>query len=383
MENPSQVALEDGRADPLDVALEHDWSGEESALFGDPLLDSFAHTFPAATDRAATFFAKARRDGELVGVAPLVLIRKYRSTRLIEPKARRWMDPLIGPFARKTTCLVDTALMAFRHEAPFFARDARDLPLLRSAVLGHLVAEAKEVDTIIVNEPWAGIGPQGGFEGFLQLPLVTASVAGHRNFEDYLKALPKKRRRNAQQERKLFADAGGTMEVAAPPHDRALMRLLHAQLMASEARNRALEVPYSEIMNDFETLCRQQPWLILARLDGAIIGFFAFIPVGGVMHQCHGGLDYERAQAVKTYPNLMHAAVEHAIAQGMRSVSFGPLNNEAKRRAGEPQPVMASFWCRDAVSRFMMKNVMMKRFQVYTGPIPAGAAGPEPVPAVS
>jgi hypothetical protein len=40
------------------------------------------------------------------------------------------------------------------------------------------------------------------------------------------------------------------------------------------------------------------------------------------------------APPIKAYPNLIHAALEYAIESGYREVTLGPLNNEAKRRAG-------------------------------------------------
>lgn len=352
----------------LAVSEEPGWSTEESAAFDDPLIDYFAGYAASSTDGTAVAIAKVRRDGRLVGVAPVVRIRKYRTTRLLAPGSRRWMDPLLGPFARKTVCFVDTSLMGFRYEAPFFALDPADGPAVRAAVIGHLQSQP-DIDTLCVSEPWAGNGAgEPGFTAFLNLPLAVIDLAGCASFDAYLERLSRKRRKNARQERKLFADAGARIEAVHPPYPDRLVDLLHGQLMASARRNEMLEVPYGDVMNAREALERQAPHLLLATIDEAVVGFIAFLVRGTTMHQCHGGLDYARSAEVKAYPNLMHGAVDYAISNGLATITLGPVNNEAKRRASEPLPVVTSFWCSDGMSAFFMKYMMMKRFQVYTGP---------------
>jgi hypothetical protein len=358
------------------VIEESGWTAEESVQFDNSLIDNFAHFARHSTDKVVLSIAKVRSAGELIGVAPLMHLIKYRGTRLLEPKSRRWLDPLFGFFSRKTTCLVDTSLMGFWHRAPFIARNRENELSVRDAVIAHLKRRA-EIDTIIISEPasdptWTR---SHGFTPFLQLPLVRVDVEGCRSFDDYLQRTSKKRRHHVRQERKLFEDRGATIQVLPPPIEPALARTLHRLLTNSANRNASLEVPFSELMNSEEAFCTQRQWVIIARLDGAIIGFFSFIPCGEVIHQCHGGLDYSGSLKVKAYPNLMHAAIEYAIQEGFRQVTFGPLNNEAKRRAGDLAPMMSAFWCRDAVSGFLMRKVLMPRLQVYTGPVGEDVSG--------
>lgn len=361
----------------LTVAEESTWSAAESARFADPLLDNAACFARHPTPRTVLTLAKVRRGGELVGVAPLLRLVRYRGTRLLEPRSRRWMDPLLGPFARATTCMVDTSFMAFRYGEPFLVVDPADLPAVRDAVVRHVLG-SRDVDALMVSEPAgdAGWARERGFRSFLQLPLVRVDLDGVATFGEHLARVGQKRRRNARKERQLFTDAGATVELHEPPLAEDLARTLHELLLQSSRENAAvMEIPFEDLMNS-EPAFREQPQSVLvARLDGVVVGFFAFIRHAGVLHQCHGGFDYARSRAIKAYPNLIHAAVEHALEVGARAVTLGPLNNEAKRRAGSLCPVMMSVGCRSALTRVAMERVLIPRFQIYGGPVEAAARG--------
>jgi hypothetical protein len=352
----------------LEVHEESALPAEEVAQFDCPLIENAACYMARPTPQVRLAFATVRSGPELLGLAPLVIVDGYRGTRLLKDEARRWLDPLVGPFSRKTTCLVDTSFMGSLYEPPFFARRAEDRSAVREAVITYLKGR-EDIDTVIVTEP-AG-NPEAmaacGFQPFLQLPLVRVDVGGCGSFDQYLQRLPAKRRRNVRHDREVFAKAGARFRHHEPPLDRELAGRLHQCLLASAQRNANLEIPYGALLNDFGAFCAQRQWVITAWLDDALVGFFAYIPRRGVMHQCHGGMDYARSYEVKAYPNLMHAAVETAIDQGFREVTFGPLNNEAKRRAGELVPVMSSFRCRSRLTQVFMTKVLMPRFQVYTG----------------
>lgn len=367
------MSLREGAASTqgdLHVSEERTWSAAEAAAFADPLLDNAAHFAPHSTTRTDLTLAKVRRNGELIGAAPLLRLVKYRGTRLLKASARAWMDPLFGPFVRKTSCIVDASFMAFRHGDPFLAVDPNDRRRVREAVVAHLKG-CPDVDKVMISEPAGdpGWARANGFRPFLQFPLVRVELDGCRTLEDYLGKLGQKRRRNVRQERALFAKEGGAMEVIPPPQAPALLADLHRLLLASSAHNSDLEVPYEDLMNSKPALTSQKMWVIVARAGDAIAGFFAFIPAADVIAQCHGGLDYDHSLRLKAYPNLIHEAVVYALANGFRQVTLGPLNNEAKRRAGELAPVMAALWCRDAVSRWLTNRVLLKRFQVYGGDV--------------
>jgi hypothetical protein len=355
----------------LEVTEERTWSQEESALFMNPLFDNFAHFAPHSTDSTNISIAKVRRDGELIGVAPLMRILRYRGTRLLEQRSRRWMDPLMGLFSRSNLCMIDASFMGFRHADPFIALDSSDALGVRESVFTHL-KNCPDVDSVMISEPagdpaWLH---DSGFCTFLQFPLVRIDIEGCRTFDDYLAGIGRKRRHHLRQERKLFAKAGARIEVLAPPIDEDLARELHSCLLASSRRNDdGIEVPFKEVMLSEQAFLAQHQWVIIARLGEEIAGFFSFIPHEGVIAQCHGGFNYEHSLPIKAYPNLIHAAVEYAIESGCREVTLGPLNNEAKRRAGTMKPVMSGIWCRNTATRLLMNNVFVKRFQLYQGEV--------------
>ena len=360
-------------AEQLSVTEETTWTAAEAALFDNPLLDNVAHFLPASRRSTRLTLAKVRRGQELLGVAPVLVLRRYRGTRLLRPDLRARLDRPLGRLSAMTQCLLDTTFLGFAHEAPFLARDPAELPAARAAIIGHLKAR-RDIAAIGITEPAADPATlrQAGFDSFLQLPLMVAETAGCADLEAYLARQTPKRRRNMRSEMKLLADAGGRVRIHPPGQDRALVDRMHALLIQSAQRNAGLEVPHALLLNDYGSFRAQRQWAITVELGGQVIGFFSFLPHRGVMHQLHGGLDYAAGPAVKLYPNLMHAAVVHAIATGARAVSFGPLNNEAKRRVGVEYPVMSSLWVRNPLKRWFSRNWMVPRLDVWRGPMPEG-----------
>lgn len=352
----------------LAVTEESRWSRAESEAFVNPLLDHAAAFIPASRRSTRLTLAKVRRGDRLVGVAPVLVLRRYRGTRLLRPDLAARLDPMFGRVSRATQCLVETSFMGYLDAPPFFAPDPADGPAVRAAVIAHL-QRRRDLDTILVTEPATGAPAlPPGFDAFLQLPLIRADTGGFSDFDGWLAAQGPKRRRNARAERKMLAGAGATVDWHAAPQPRALRDRMHALLINSARANATggVVVPYEIMMNDYDAFLRQSFEAITISVGGRMAGFFAFIPRDGVMHQVHGGLDYDIGPAIKVYPNLMHAAVEHAIRHGYRAVTFGPLNNEAKRRAGAALPVRSALWCRGPVSRWVMRR-MVDKLQVYTG----------------
>jgi len=352
----------------LTVTEESTWSRAEAAAFANPLLDQAAAYIPASRRSTKLTLAKVRRGAEIVGVAPVLVLRRYRGTRLLRPELAARFDPILGRVTRATQCLIETSFMGYLDEEPFFALDPADRPMVRAAVIAHL-QKRRDIDTLLVTEPANGAPTlPAGFEAFLQLPLIRAETVGFADFQAWLAAQGPKRRRNARAERKLLAEAGAEIAVHTPPMPKPLRDRMH-KLLINPARANAeggFVVPYEIMLNDYDAFLRQEFHAITLTLGGRLAGFFAFIPRSGVMHQVHGGLDYDIGPAIKAYPNLMHAAVEHAIRTGYRAVTFGPQNNEAKRRAGTPEPVRSALWCRSALKRFVAGR-MIDKLQVYTG----------------
>lgn len=356
----------------VEVTEEREWSTTDSSLFDDPLLDYFAGYMRCSTARTLLSFAKVHLSGELIGVAPLVRLVRYRMTRFLKDGSRRWVDPMLGPFARTTACLIDTSFMCYRYREPFFSLDPAHAATVREAVVKYLKTETG-IDALFLSEPLrsADWHRAAGFTPFLQLPLVKTTVSGCRNLDDYLRQVGRKRRKNLLADRRVFEKSGAVLDTYGPPLDKQLVGALHRLLIQSAEHNRAsLEIPFDDVMNSataFEMI--QRHWVIVARVSGRIAGFFSFVPTDRVMHQCHGGLDYQLSSPIKAYPSLLFAAVQYAIENDFSEVTFGPLNNEAKRRAGTLAPLMSACWFRNPLYGFAMKRMLLRQLQNYTGPI--------------
>ena len=342
---------------------------ERERLGRRPTLDNFAHFARHSTKHTQLFFVKIYRGADFLGLAPVTKIVNYQSTKLLRPDRRKWLGPLLGPLARKTTFMIDPAFLAFEYAAPFFCPFAGDEDAVRTAVSEHLKRKP-DADMIWIAEPrrdttWAGAH---GYDCFSTLPMVHVELAGHATVESYVEALSKKRRRNWRVDREAFDTRGGTLAHYEAPVPPGVLEEMHACLLQSAAHG-DLAVPYEDLLNDRAAFLGQPQHAIVAQVAGRVVGFFSYIANGPALQQCHGGFDYEASHAVKAYANLINAAIEHAIANGFQRVTMGPLNNETKRRAGtHHMPVMVSLWCRSAVTRLLMRSFFLKNLQVYAGP---------------
>jgi predicted N-acyltransferase len=293
---------------------------------------------------------------------------------------RRWAGPILGPFARKTTLLVDTAFMAYDDRSPFLTVDGVDRTEVKRAIAGFLKAQRK-VDSVWMSEPpeeaaWAA---REGFCQFQTLPMVHVELPGGGSLEEYAAALSKKRRRNFRHEREAFAAAGATIETHRGPLEShgALVDELLACLRAS-AEHSQFTVPYNDVLTDPRAFAAQRQTALVARVGGRVVGFMSFVEDGERLMQCHGGLDYERSHEVQAYHNHIYAGIEYALARGCRMMSMGPLNNETKRRAGSTlKPIVASLWNKNPIDAFVARKLFVKNFEVYRGEVGAALPGAE------
>jgi hypothetical protein len=352
----------------LEVRRESELSAEECKRFASPALKHHALYARHSTERTQAFMAKVYRSGRLLGLAPVIRMARFRATLLLEPEVRRRLDPWMGPFARKTTYLVDTSFMGFQYAQPFLVLDPADFETVRGAVVAHLRA-SRDAATLMVFEPlgdpsWSRALGAGQFKS---LPYVHADLSGCATTDDYLVKLDQKRRKNWRSDRRVFEREGGSFEVHEPPLAPELMRTLHRCLIQSSEKNAELTVPYQDLMLHPGAFAEASQTAVVARVDGQVAGFFAGFRNGDVFQQCHGGFNYAHAHRLKAYPNLINASIEHAISLGCRELTMGPLNNEAKRRAGRMMPMMASWWSRGALDRFLMRRLLLERMQFHQG----------------
>jgi fatty acid desaturase len=343
-------------------------SEREHELLGPTSLRYFEHYASFATARTELFFVKVYRGDKLLGVAPVIKSIRFNALHALRPAARRWLSLLMGPLAKATTYSVDNGLSAFHYRSPFYCTDEAHLPVVRQAVSDHLKSK-QDGDSVFIGEPLADAAwtIEEGYDPFLVLPMAHIDVAGCATLDDYLAKISKKRRKNIRQAQRDFAQGGAVIET----HDGELAEDLQQAMvhcLRESARRTNLEVPWGDVGNN-EQAFRSFPQIALvARTKDRLVAFMTFIVCGDELLQIHGGLDYGVSLEVKAYHNLMTVAAEYAISRGLKRVSFGPLNNETKRRgADELLPMAGSIWTRNPLLRPFSRNVLIPNFQVYTG----------------
>ncbi|MEM9352275.1 MAG: GNAT family N-acetyltransferase [Planctomycetota bacterium] len=343
---------------------------EEARRLGGPPLANMAGFAAFSTKKTQLLFAEVLRGDRRVCLAPVVRLRRRKATDMLRQPLRRWLGLLFGPLAYKTTLLLDTAFMAYHAGSPFCCEEGVDREGVKRAVAAFLKKQ-RRTDTVWITEPegesaWA---EEAGFDRFRTLPMVHVDVTGCGSLDDYTARLSKKRRRNCRTERERFESAGATIEFVEGPFDGDVAEEMLGCLAAS-AEKSTLTVPYNDVLTHPDAFRAQQQFGLVARLDGKMIGFMSFIESGGLLMQCHGGLDYIRSTEVQAYHNLIYAAIGLAIERGCDRLSMGPLNNETKRRAGtDLLPMAACLWNKNPVDTLVARKLFIRNFQVYSGEV--------------
>ncbi|HEX6963733.1 MAG TPA: peptidogalycan biosysnthesis protein [Lacipirellula sp.] len=360
---------------PYTIATDVNLTPEERlAVGGGEAAASCGLYFPHSTPETELFWVKAFERGRLVGLAPVVKLRKRKATDMLRPAVRRWLGPVLGPLAKKTTLLLDTAFMAYDARSPFFTAPGADRTAVKRAISAFLKKQ-KKVDTIWISEPpeeaeWAA---SEKYHQFHTLPMVQVVVEGCTSLDDYLATLNRNRRRNFRRERELFANCGGAIQeyrgvIGDNPE-------LHKQVMAclhSSGAHTQFNVPYNDVLTHPEAIAKQRQIVLTAHVDGKVVGFMSLLVDGRRLMQCHGGLDYQKSHEVKAYHNLISAAIELTIKEKLDTLTLGPMTNETKRRAGGVfRPIVSSLWNRLPGDAFFAKKVFSKNFEVYRGELGA------------
>ena len=259
------------------------------ADLGDVLPDEFAQLKSPALLRNFEVFrrynsastelrwVRVSRGGQLAALVPVVRLAKRRVTNVLRPELRRWLGPTLGPFAKKTTMLVDTAFFAFDDRSPFHTVDGVDRAALKPLVSDLLKSE-RGVDSVWFTEPeyesaWAA---DEGYDQFFVLPMAQIETEGFADFDAYLASLSKKRRRNYRHERATFESASAEFEVHADGLSDSLIEELLTCLRAS-AEHSEMHVPYNDVLTDDRAFAEQDQLVLAARVDGSLVGFMSFL----------------------------------------------------------------------------------------------------------
>lgn len=339
-------------------------------MLDEPILDLFVHHARYSTPRTQLFLAKVYRDGEFLGLAPVVRLAKRPFSDTLHPRRRRWMGPTLGRLIKKTTYFVDTAFLAYSWRSPFFLVDPANEEAVRNAVSDHLQSKPDADNVwIMLTEADADWAMRRGYAAFRIIPMVHVKTGGFASMDDYVHSLSKKRRKNFRVDQAAWEKAGAALEVLEAPIAPEIIDAMHRLLCASAKRS-TFVVPYEDVMIDKTALAEQEQAVLLARVAGQVVGFMSFIANGSSFQQCHGGFDYKQSLDGKAYHNLIYYAIDHAIRHGFDQLTMGPLNNETKRRTGTAlMPVAAGLWCRSPLDTFLTRKRLIPKFQVYTGAI--------------
>src|SRR5688572_29428721 len=88
------------------VTLDINLTAEERAAVGaGAAVTSCALYFPFSTPDTELFWVKAYDGDRLVGLACVVKLRKRKATDMLRAPVRKWLGPILGPLAKKTTLL--------------------------------------------------------------------------------------------------------------------------------------------------------------------------------------------------------------------------------------------------------------------------------------
>ena len=203
-------------------------------------MGNFAYYQPFSSKTTQLAWIRVEADGKLVALVPTVRLVKRPATDMLRHGWRRWLGPTLGPLAKKTTLLIDTAFLAYDDQSPFYAPEAMELD--RDRLKREVVAFAKKlkrVDTLWITEPepecrWAATE---GFQQFYTLPMAHIDIGESTSFQQYVASLSKKRRRNLKGERETFESANGQIDIHEGPLAEPLLGELLACLEQSAAHS--------------------------------------------------------------------------------------------------------------------------------------------------
>jgi hypothetical protein len=169
-------------------------SAEVDALSGSrqELIANFNHFLPYSSAKCILSWATLRREGRLIGAAPVLGLVQSPLPMMLVPRWRRWLRWL-NPLIRKTTLLVDTSFLAYDAASPFLASPGEDHRAIRQQLCDFLLRQRK-VDTIWIGEPEdeASQLPGRGWDQFFTLPIAQIGLDKISSFDEYLDGLSQK-----------------------------------------------------------------------------------------------------------------------------------------------------------------------------------------------
>ncbi len=152
------------------------------------------------------------------------------------------------------------------------------------------------------------------------------------SFEDHLRGLPKKLRKDVERRIRRAGERGLTVRFL--PGDQAVDLVAAALPLTVGTTDEHDWPPLYDEATLTALLGVPGSVLAVAEVDGDLVGaFFGFVQGTEAVFLC-GGVDYLRLADLSSYVVLMYACVEWAYEQGLRHVEWGRDNYRFKERHG-------------------------------------------------
>ncbi|GAA3816963.1 hypothetical protein GCM10022226_42030 [Sphaerisporangium flaviroseum] len=170
--------------------------------------------------------------------------------------------------------------------------------------------------------------------GFSRIPLAyTCELAlTGEGFDDYLAALPRKRRTEARRELRRLTQAGvvvRAVRVTRVPEDVVGLKCGHS------AKYNGVPADRAKVRARLEGLCAESGLLVRAELEGTLVGYGLFIEHAGVWYCVSTAMDYGRHQARHAYfATVFYEPVRLAYSAGVRRLHYGQGSWRAKLSRG-------------------------------------------------
>lgn len=302
-------------------------AGERAVLSGEHVDGAVWPVYDAVSSvgtRATRFrVLRAFRDGQLEGAAFMFRCRAW-ARALFAPRLLHVPTDLLGLPAhiwiRVGYCAEGIANPGlFRPDCGHVAVAAKMIDYLRRNALGGIVID------LASNAPLHA--------GSVRFPYVSdgrIELEGMRTVDDY-RALHNNLKRKVGE----FRSKGGRIEVVHGALDTGTVERCRAFVSATLDKS----LVYSPFQDCFDGVVRATCGIdsenmvhFLAHLDGAFVGYHTFVRSAGRLRMVHGAFDRRLRTTRHAYENLILDTVRYALAGGLRTVHFGPIFNETKRR---------------------------------------------------
>jgi hypothetical protein len=236
---------------------------------------------------------------------------------------------------------------------PGFAAEGFDAALVISGIIRHLRKVA--LSLFITDHAHS----EAEHPGAIRFPYVregAVKVSQYHDISEYLGEHGKLKRKI-----RIFAKKGGTIEVLKGPLDlqtrQDLGRCVRATMQSSFVRTPFQDL-FPAMIDRSCTVGSERLVTIIARLGGDFIGYHSFLRTGKSLRMLHGAFDRSRDSLFHAYENIITAASEHALKEGLEAVHFGPVMNETKRRMMNSSTETAIFFTsRNALVRAVLPGL--------------------------